>query len=48
MHELSARLALLEDRLAEEKGGDLTPQEFAAIEAEFAAVAAVLQEFARE
>jgi HPt (histidine-containing phosphotransfer) domain-containing protein len=48
MHELSARLSLLEDRLAEEHGADLTPQELAALETEFAAVAAVLQEFARE
>ncbi len=48
MHELSARLALLEERLSEEQGGDLTPQEFATLKAEFAAVAATLQEFARE
>jgi len=48
MHELSARLALLEDRLAEETGAGLTAQELSSLEAEFAAVAAVLQEFARE
>lgn len=48
MHELSARLALLEDRLSEETGAGLTPQELSSLEAEFAAVAAVLQEFARE
>lgn len=48
MHELSARMARLETRLAEEENGDISPEELATIEAEFAAVAAVLREFAQE
>ena len=43
--ELSDRMAVLEERLAEEGGGDLTPEDLADIAADFDAMAGPLRTF---
>jgi HPt (histidine-containing phosphotransfer) domain-containing protein len=45
---LSRQMAGIEERLAEESGGDVTPQDIAAISAEFETVAAPLRNFVAE
>ena len=47
-HELSDRMAALEERLGSETGSDLTPEDLAAIKAEFETVAAPLRKFVGE
>ena len=47
-HDLSSRMATLEDRLAGETGGDLTKEDLAAIKSEFEAIAAPLRKFVGE
>jgi HPt (histidine-containing phosphotransfer) domain-containing protein len=44
-HELSSRMAALEARLEGESGGDVTPADLAAINAEFEAIAGPLRAF---
>jgi len=43
--QLSEQMAVLETRLAEETGGDVTPQDLAAISAEFDTIAGPLRAF---
>jgi HPt (histidine-containing phosphotransfer) domain-containing protein len=47
-HDLSRRMAALEDRLADENGADLNAQDLAAISAEFETIAAPLRVFAAQ
>ncbi len=47
-HELSDRMAALEERLASETGSDLTPEDVTAIKAEYEIVAAPLRKFVGE
>ncbi len=42
---LSQQMAALEDRLSQENGGDVTPQDLAAISAEFEVIAGPLRTF---
>ncbi|MBM3852997.1 MAG: Hpt domain-containing protein [Verrucomicrobia bacterium] len=47
-HELSTRMAQLEERFGSPTGADLSPEEVAAVKAQFEAVAQPLREFVGE